>query len=205
MTRLVVLLGSLAALALSRDLAAEERQARDGFWCGAAVGSGWASVSCQICRNTNRAGLSGTLRLGGGVSRAVLIGAEVAAWWATIDAGANTVHQSLAAFGAAAYWYPSRRRPLYLKLGLGFLTHRADDGTDVITSTAIGPQFGVGYEWPVSPHLLMSPFLNVGFGIVAGSLKFNGGQVQNSSPGVSLAQLGLAVTWHQVPLRRTGR
>ncbi len=205
MTRVVVLLGSLAALALGRDLAGQrQRQARDGFWFGAALGSGWASVSCDICQGTNRGGLSGALRLGGGVSRAVLIGAEVAAWWATIESGADTVHQSLAAFGVAAYWYPSRRRPLYLKLGLDFLTHRADDGTDVITSTAIGPQFGVGYEWPVSPHLLVSPFINVAFGIVGGSLKFNGGKIQGS-PGVSLTQLGLGLTWHQVPLRRTGR
>src|SRR6184192_1676492 len=82
MTRLVVLLGTLAALALGRDLAAQQqRQARDGFWFGAALGSGWARVSCQICQGNNRSGLSGTLRLGGGVSRKVLIGAEVAAWW----------------------------------------------------------------------------------------------------------------------------
>src|SRR2546426_12182316 len=84
MTRFGVLVGTLAALALGRDLAAEQqRQARDGFWFGAALGSGWARVSCQICQGNNRSGLSGTLRLGGGVSRKVLIGAEVAAWWAT--------------------------------------------------------------------------------------------------------------------------
>ncbi len=195
MTRLVLLLGSLALLALGRDVAAQQqRQARDRFWFGAALGTGWARVSCDICQGTNRGGLSGALRLGGGVSRKVLIGAEVAAWWTTIEGAADTVHQSLAAFGAAAYWYPSRRRPLYLKLGLDFLTHRADDGTDVITSTAIGPQFGVGYEWPASAHVLVSPFINVALGIVGGSVKFNGGRIENS-PGVSLAQLGIAVTW----------
>src|SRR5438105_4242178 len=103
MTRLVVLLGTLAALTLGRDLAAQQqRQARDGFWFGAALGSGWARVSCQICQGNNRSGLSGTLRLGGGVSRKVLIGAEVAAWWATIETGTDTVHQSLAESGAAA-------------------------------------------------------------------------------------------------------
>jgi hypothetical protein len=205
MTRLVVLLGSLAALALGRDLAAQQqRQARDGFWFGAALGGGWAGVSCQICKGGYRRGLSGALRLGGGVSRAVLIGAEVAAWRTTIDTNAKTVHQSLAAFGAAAYWYPSRRRPLYLKLGIGLVTHRADDGTDVITSTAIGPLLGVGYEWPVSARLLVSPFINVALGIAGGSLKFNGGKIE-SSPGVSLAQLGLGITWHQVPLLRTRR
>jgi hypothetical protein len=205
MTRFGVLIGTLAALALGRDLAAQQqRQARDGFWFGAALGSGWARVSCQICQGTYRGGFSGALRLGSGVSRRVLIGAEVAAWWATIETGTDTVHQSLAAFGAAAYWYPSPRRPLYLKLGIGLVTHRADDGTDVITSTAIGPQFGAGYEWPVSSHVLVSPFINVALGIVGGSLKFNGGTIQDS-PGVSLAQLGLALMWHQVPLRRTGR
>ena len=200
MTRLVVLLGTLAALTLGRDLAAQQqRQARDGFWFGAALGSGWARVSRRRRGEAYR-----TARCGG-VSRKVLIGAEVAAWWATIETGTDTVHQSLAAFGAAAYWYPSNRRPLYLKLGIGLVTHRADDGTDVITSSAIGPQFGVGYEWPVSPHVLVSPFINVALGIVGGSLKFNGGTIQNSRPTVSLAQLGLGVTWHQVPLRRTGR
>src|SRR5258706_15128184 len=104
MTRLVVLLGSLALLALGRDLPAQQqRQARDGFWFGAALGSGWARVSCDICQGTNRGGLSGGLRLGGGVSSKVLIGAEVAAWWATIQSGPATGHQSLAAFGAAGY------------------------------------------------------------------------------------------------------
>jgi len=55
----------------------------------------------------------------------------------------------------------------------------------------------------VSPHVLVSPFINVALGIVGGSLKFNGGTIQNNRPTVSLAQLGLGVTWHQVPLRRT--
>ncbi len=64
----------------------------------------------------------------------------------------------------------------------------------MITSTAIGPQFGVGYEWPASAHVLVSPFINVALGIVGGSVKFNGGNIENS-PGVSLAQLGIGVTW----------
>src|SRR5437879_5394922 len=203
MTRFGVLIGRLAALTLGRDLAAkQQRQAREGFWFGAALGSGWARVSCQICQGNNRSGLSGTLRLGGAVSRAVLIGAEVAAWWATIETGTDTVHQSLAAFGATAYWYPSPRRPLYLKVGIGFVSHKADDGTDVITSTAIGPQFGVGYELPIRPHVLVSPFINGADGVAGGSLKFNGGTIEGSA-GVSLAQLGRAVTWHQATLRRT--
>src|SRR5256884_7570381 len=79
MTRLVVL-GWLVALALGRDVAAQQqRQARDGFWFAGAFGTGWAHVSCDICQGTNRGGVSGALPLGGGVGRAVLVGAGVAA------------------------------------------------------------------------------------------------------------------------------
>src|SRR5437762_14377233 len=125
MTRFGVLIGTLAALALGRDLAAQQqRQARDGFWFGAALGSGWARVSCQICQGNNRSGLSGTLRLGGGVSRKVLIGAEVAAWWATIETGTAPVHQSLTAFGAAASWFPSNPPPPHLEPGTAPVTDR---------------------------------------------------------------------------------
>src|SRR5437773_10869074 len=124
MTPFGVLIGTLAALALGRDLAAQQqRQARDGFWFGAALGSGWARVSCQICQGNNRSGLSGTLRLGGGVSRKVFIGAEVAAWWAAIDSGTDTVHQSLTAFGAAAFCYPITHRTPYLNLGVGLAAY----------------------------------------------------------------------------------
>src|SRR5437879_11781403 len=179
MTPFGVVIVTLGGLALGRELAAQQqRQARDGFWFGAGLGSGWARVSCQICQGNNRSGLSGTLRLGGGVSRKVLIGAEVAAWWATIETGTDTVHQSLAAFGAAAYWYPSNRRPLSLKLGIGLVTHRADDGTDVITSSAIGPQFGVGYEWTVSPPVLVSPFIDWALSVDGGYIKVIGGNKQ---------------------------
>src|SRR2546430_16085534 len=110
MTRLVVL-GWLVALALGRDVAAQQqRQARDGFWFAGAFGTGWAHVSCDICQGTNRGGFSGALRLGGGVSRAVLIGAEVAAGGATIETGTDTVHQSLPAVRAAADLVPRPRR-----------------------------------------------------------------------------------------------
>ena len=50
--------------------------------------------------------------------------------------------------------------------------------------------------------MLVSPFINVAYGVAGGSLKFNGGTIEGS-PGVSLAQLGLAVTWHQATLHRT--
>src|SRR2546429_7462753 len=78
MTRLVVL-GWLVALALGRDVAAQQqRQARDGFWFAGAFGTGWAHVSCDICQGTNRGGVSGAPPLGGAGSRAPPVRAESA-------------------------------------------------------------------------------------------------------------------------------
>src|SRR2546430_6649843 len=85
------------------------RQARDGFWFAGAFGAGWAHVSCDICQGTNRGGFSGALRLGGAVSHAVLIGAGVGGWGATIEMGADPGPPSLAAFGATADPDPSPR------------------------------------------------------------------------------------------------
>src|SRR5438034_372783 len=131
MTRLPVVLGCALAITLATELPAQRPQARSGFWYAFGLGTGWARVACQICRADHRPGVSAQLRLGGGLSRSVLIGAELAAW----DRSANGVDETLAALSAAAYWYPARRSPLYLKGGLGFSTHRAEDGTNVITST----------------------------------------------------------------------
>ena len=43
----------------------------------------------------------------------------------------NGVTQTLTAISAAAYWYPSPRRALYLKGGVGLVTHHAEDAADV--------------------------------------------------------------------------
>src|SRR5207244_7654599 len=107
-------------------------------------------------------GLSGHLRLGGGVSKRVLIGGEAAMW----RHRTSSVHQTLAALSAAAYWYPTRRTPLYLKGGLGWVTHRAEDGTNVITSTGFGPQRGSGYALLVDRVRYFATYSNTTFTVV---------------------------------------
>jgi len=189
MSRLAVVLTSAILLGLPSGLAAQRREARTGVWFDVGLGAGWGHVGCYICRSDRPSGLSGHLRLGGGVSKRVLIGGEAAMW----RHRTSSVHQTLAALSAAAYWYPTPRTPLYLKGGLGWVTHRAEDGTNVITSTGFGPQMGIGYELPVGRTLYFAPYFNAIFGVVGGSVKFNGGDV-TSSPRVTLIQLGVALT-----------
>lgn len=191
MTRRSVVLGCAIALLLTHGLQAQRPQARSGFWYAFGLGLGWARVSCQICQADHRPGLSAYLRLGGGVRSNVLIGAELAAW----NRNTNQVEQALVALSAAAYWYPSRRRPLYLKGGVGFSTHRAEDGTDVITSTGLGPQMGIGYELPVGRNVFLAPFFNATYGALAGGVKFNGGRVTDQAT-ITLVQIGVALTGH---------
>lgn len=191
MTRLPVVLGCALALLVTSELPAQRLRTRSGFWYAFGLGPGWARVSCQICQADHRPGLSAYLRLGGGLKSNVLIGAELAAW----NRNTGQVEQALVALSAAAYWYPSRRRPLYLKGGIGFSTHRAEDGTDVITSTGLGPQLGIGYELPVGRNVFLAPFFNAAYGSLAGGVKFNGGQVTDQAT-VTLVQIGVALTGH---------
>jgi hypothetical protein len=186
----LVFLSCVLVLALAGELPAQGTPSRGGFWYAVGFGEGWARVSCPICKAEHQPGLTAHLRLGGAVSRHVVIAGEGAGW----RRNTNGVHQTLGAVGAAAYWYPGRRRtPLYLKGGFGYVTHRADDGTDVITSTGFGPQLGIGYEAGISPGLFLTPFLNVAYGTWFGGVKFNGAQAVDQAT-VTLVQFGIGLT-----------
>jgi len=190
MTRLTLVLSCAATLALAAESPAQRAPSSGGFWYAVGIGEGWARVSCSICKAEHQPGLTAHLRLGGALSRHVVIAGEGAGW----RRNTNGVHQTLAAVGAAAYWYPGRRRqPLYLKGGFGYVSHRADDGTDVITSTGFGPQMGIGYEAHVGPGLFLTPFFNVAYGTWFGGVKFNGAQAVNQAT-VTLVQFGIGLT-----------
>src|SRR5437773_11966566 len=113
MTRLPVVLGCALAITLATELPAQRPQARSGFWYAFGLGTGWARVACQICRADHRPGVSAQLRLGGGLSGSVLIGAELAAW----DRSASGVGGALAALSAAADWDARRRRAVCVSAG----------------------------------------------------------------------------------------
>jgi hypothetical protein len=180
------------ALTGSIDLLAAQRSrssSAGGFWYAFGVAPGWTRVSCQICSGSRRTGLSAFVGLGGRTSRALRIGGELAGWRKS-DEG---VTQSLMSIGAAAYWYPGATRRVYLRGGAALLMHRTSDGTDVVTSTEIGPQLGIGYEHALNPNWLIAPFAHYAVGVFGGDVKFNGGQAAASSR-VSFLQVGVSLT-----------
>jgi hypothetical protein len=177
-------------LANTSDVVAQRRSAtpREGLWYSFGLAPGWARVSCGICAGNRRTGISAFVGLGGSTSRVLRIAGELAAW----RERDNNVTQSLMSVGAAAYWYPNVRRRFYLKGGAVLVLHRASDGTDVVTSSGIGPQMGVGYEYPFGRSWLLGPFFHYSVGVIAGDVKFNGGQAANSAQ-VSFFQVGLSL------------
>src|SRR5216684_8292198 len=191
MLRLAMVLGCALLLGSASRGPAQQPRPRTGFWFGAGLGGGWGRVSCDICRGDRLSGPSAYLRLGGRINKRVLMGGEAAAW----RKSANAVDQTLLALGAALFWYPAPGSALYLKGGLGWVTHRVESGPDAILSTGFGPQLGIGYEFPIGRDFYLAPYCNVVLGVVGGAVKFNGATV-TGAPGVSLMQLGLAVTEH---------
>jgi hypothetical protein len=146
-------------------------------------------VSCAICAAKRADGISAFVGLGGTTSRSLRIGAEVNGW----RHRDGNVTRTLTAVGAAAYWFPDRRRRLYLKGGAAFVTHRADDGTDVITASGIGPQMGIGYRYPFARMWTLAPFFHYTVGVFGGGVDFNGGQAADRAT-VSFLQLGVSLT-----------
>jgi len=186
----------LAALLTSATGAMAQRRGASGggsggtgFWYGVGVAPGWARVSCSLCASDCVTGVSAYIALGGRTSRALRIGGELAAWRER-DAG---VTQTLMSIRAAAYWYPNSRRRLYLSGGAALNMQRASDGTEVVTSSGIGPLMGIGLEWPLGQSWLVGPFAHYSVGVFGGDVKFNGGEAASSAT-VSFFQLGMSLT-----------
>ena len=182
---------ALIAAGSLNGLSAQRRSASSagGFWYALGLAPGWARVTCQLCGGRRDTGISAFVGLGGSTSRALRIGGELGAWRQSDE----DVTQTLMSIGATANWYPAGRRGLYLRGGASLIMHRASDGTDVVTSSGIGPQLGIGYEYAVSSRWMVAPFAHYTVGVFGGDVKFNGGQAASSAT-VSFLQVGASLT-----------
>lgn len=193
MRKPTTLLLLLVLATFSQTLRAQQRSSGGGggggFWYAVGVAPGWTRVSCDICAGSRRTGLSASLALGGRTSRVLRIGGELGGWRMSDE----NVTQTLLSVGASAYWYPTSGRNIYLRGGAALLMHHVNDGTDVVTSSGIGPELGIGYEHAMSAHWIIAPFVHYSVGVAAGDVKFNGGQAASSAT-VSFLQVGVSLT-----------
>jgi hypothetical protein len=164
---------------------------RPALWLGAGVGLGWARVTCRICDTNRGHALSGYAEAGGRISRRVLVGGEVQGWLKN-GSQENPADELLLAYSGVIYWYPSTRYPYYLKGGFGLVTYRIDDGTDRITSSALGPLIGIGWEVRAVSHISLVPYVSMLVASTGAELKFNGTEVLGNSS-LALFQFGIGV------------
>lgn len=144
---------------------AAQRPHRRGFWLEFGGGPATARVACAGCSSvTTATGSSGYLRLGGTVSRGVLLGVELASF-SDERFGFHTdpdrrVKAETASLGILALWYPWRGG-FFLKGGVGLaggdFTVRPDSGQRrTVNGNGVGMNFGVGYDLNLSGRLALT-------------------------------------------------
>jgi hypothetical protein len=180
-----------AALALSQPAIAQSSTLR-GPWLGAGLGTGSASVNCELCVEDRNGGFSGYLTGGITLSPSVRAGAELMGWFDSTD----EISQRLLLYGASLYWHPAPASRWYLKGGLGMLTYHADDTADPdddpLGASTAAVQLGSGYEFRASPRLWIAPFANL---VVSTSGNLTSGNTIVTDASFSMLQLGAGVTW----------
>lgn len=186
---------AIAALVITTStLAAQGANAganRNGQWLGFGLGTGVGRVSCPICEANRHVSISGYVRAGGTLSRRFLLGVETDGWMRS----AEDVDEFLLGLAAQIYYYPNPRKRLFYKAGFGVLLFQIDGGPDRLTSTAFGPNLGVGYDLPISPTVSFAPFASVFVASLGGEIRANGSPIRDDI-GLMLVQVGVGVTWH---------
>ena len=188
-TRVLVSFVGLACLAATTAWA-QHPQTREGFWIGFGFGYGSAKPSCDGCGTLDsRGGFTGFLKLGGTLSKRVLLGGEVNAW-TKADSG---VTDQLGNVSAAVYYYPAVSSGFFLKGGVGFSSFREMDGATA-DGTGVGFVAGLGYDVRVGGNISITPVGNFYFGSV-GDLKVSGA-TNSTGWKQHVFDFGLGITFH---------
>jgi hypothetical protein len=184
---LTLALVAVPAVGRAQEEAARPPVQHQGFWIGFGLGGG---TNFADYADGSRAGLGGYLRLGGTVSRKLLLGGEIIGWGR--DRDGTTFSES--GITAVALFFPAGPG-LFLKGGAGFAgwSASASAGSSTTTQTAGGfaATLGAGYDLQIGGNLFLTP--NVDF--LYHTMESEGSAFADISSGaVLLFTLGL--TWH---------
>ncbi len=181
---------ALGALAPGAAFAQGDVPVRDGQWIAVGLGGGLDQVACGVCASTPKPGIAGHVRFGGTLSRRLLLGGEFDLW----TRGDEGVRQFLASLGAVALFYADPDARFHLKAGAGAVGFRASEEGDELTALTFGITGGLGYDYPITETLSLTPFASLTLAPFA-DLKFNGDPAVGDAT-LGLLQAGLGLTWH---------
>jgi len=190
---------TLLAVTTAAPLAAQRQgpppaTGNSGLWLGGGAGLGWARVACRICDANRGHSLSAYGHVGFALSSRLLLGGEVELWRQNARPDQNRpATEWMMGYSAVMFWYPSTRYPYYLKSGFGLMTYRIHDNTDHLTSAALGPQIGAGWEFPIAAHIAVVPYANFLFASTGAEVKFNN-QLVLDHASLELFQFGVGLS-----------
>jgi outer membrane protein with beta-barrel domain len=190
--RATTLTGLLLALGATASRA-QHPQTREGFWInfGFGYGSAFERPCDNGCSDTSfLGGATAFVRLGGTVSRNVLIGGEVDAWTHDYSPGAET----LGSVTAALYYYPNPTGGLFVKGGVGFSDYDLSVSGSSLTGVGMGFVAGLGYDARIGRNVSITPVGDFWYGSV-GDLK-SGGALIATGWKHAVVTFGLGVTFH---------
>ncbi len=161
---------------------------RQGFWLSLGLGVGQESFDARdgLGWSDGTTGGVGAIKLGGTVSRSLLLGVEAQAWAKEFNyAGYD---RALGSVMGIAQWYPAPRSDFWLRGGLGWAVDQLDEHPSsnvTISTTKHGTAWavGLGYDVPVGRKISLTP-----------NLDFVGQHYDTHSE--RIVTLGLGVTFH---------
>jgi len=155
----------LAALAAGTSPLGAQAQSRSGLWLEAGGGTGAIRIGCASCLEPIALyGNSAYIRVGGTVSRKVLLGLETFTLTDrtfALSNGDSSVVVKNTMFAPVALWYPWAGGT-YVKFGVGIastdISAPAVEGRPAIVSDGIGSglTFGAGFDIPLSKRFALT-------------------------------------------------
>lgn len=147
-----------------REVRADEGGTRrKGFWAAVGLGVGGESFDANdgLGWSDDKAGGIAYLKLGGTVSRSLLLGAEAQLW--ASDYVGQGYQRSLGSLMGVAQWYPAPAAGFWLRGGLGWARDDLRYGNGPVTQRRNGTALalGMGYDIPVARSVSVTPTLDL--------------------------------------------
>ena len=131
---------------------------------GLGYGSAAASADCGGCFGGRRGSVSGYLKLGGTLTRQLLLGVESNAW--VKDEGGTTM--TLGCVTGTLTFYPAPAAGVFLKGGVGgsYMSrdYHTGNATFGLSKTGWGLIAGLGYDLRMAKNVSITPAFNYWYG-----------------------------------------
>jgi hypothetical protein len=161
---LLTVIGHLCAVPA---VLAQEEAKPTGFWFGGEVGYGAVKRTADQDPGEREGTLALSFKVGYRPNPLLLMGAEVGGWLLTAgDVNDPGLGPTLLQILAIAQFYPRQSPGPFIKAGGGFVSYNSNESGPQAEPAGTGWALtgGLGYDFAVSPRLLIGPLISYSWG-----------------------------------------